>query len=183
MSSGICIRDARDDDGPALIDLIGSIFAEYPGCVLDVDGEAPELRAIATHFAHRRGLFWVVEDWVVEDSVVEDSVTEDGDAGVPAEIVGCVGFAPSAEPRTAELFKLYVAARARRRGLGSRLCDLVEAESARQGMQRLQLWSDTRFEDAHRLYTGRGMQRQPETRELLDKSDTVEFRFTKDLPG
>ena len=38
------IRDARDDDEPGLIALIAGVFAEYPGCVMDVDGELPELR-------------------------------------------------------------------------------------------------------------------------------------------
>ena len=40
----ILIRDARDDDGDALIALIETCWADYPGCFLDVDGENPELR-------------------------------------------------------------------------------------------------------------------------------------------
>jgi len=42
------IRVARDDDEAGLVALIGGCFAEYPGCLLDVDGEIPELRAVAT---------------------------------------------------------------------------------------------------------------------------------------
>lgn len=43
--SGLVIRDGRDSDSEQLITLIESVYAEYPGCVLDVDGEAPHLRS------------------------------------------------------------------------------------------------------------------------------------------
>jgi hypothetical protein len=42
------IRPGRDSDAAGFIALIGACWAEYPGCVLDVDGELPELRALAT---------------------------------------------------------------------------------------------------------------------------------------
>src|SRR5262245_29152231 len=55
------IREGRDEDADGLIALLGGVFAEYPGCVLDVDGELPELRAIATSFRRWGGRFWVDE--------------------------------------------------------------------------------------------------------------------------
>ena len=55
------IRAARDADADELIALIGAVFDEYPGCVLDVDGEMPELRAIASAFNAASGRFWVAE--------------------------------------------------------------------------------------------------------------------------
>ena len=154
------IRDACDDDGDALIELIGSVFAEYPGCVLDVDGELPELRAIATAFANWNGRIWV--------------------ATLAEHIVGCVGFSISA-PQQVELRKLYVARPARRAGLGSRLCDLVEQEATERNAQIVELWTDTRFVDAHRLYERRGYVRGPDTRELHDRSNTVEYYYRKRL--
>lgn len=54
------VRDARDTDAEGLIALIDGCWSEYPGCILDVDGELPELRAIATYFAGLGGRFWVV---------------------------------------------------------------------------------------------------------------------------
>ena len=42
------IRPGRDEDASGFIRLIGDAWAEYPNCVLDVDGEVPELRALAT---------------------------------------------------------------------------------------------------------------------------------------
>ena len=50
------LRPARDSDSAGVIALIGRVFAEYPGCVLDVEAEEPELRAPATHFDR----FWVL---------------------------------------------------------------------------------------------------------------------------
>ncbi len=151
------LRDARDADADGLIALIGSCFAEYPNCILDVDGEIPELRGIATYFARHEGRCWVAER--------------------DASVVGCVGVTPATEPGGVELKKLYVLAPERRHRLGSRLTDLVEDEGRRRGARFVDLWSDTRFEAAHRFYEARGYVRSGETRELHDQSDTVEYYF------
>lgn len=158
------IREARDEDAEGLIALIGGVFAEYPGCVLDVDGESPELRAIATAFRGWGGRFWVAEDG--------------------GRVVGCVGFKTrsSGPALQVELCKLYVAREARRRGLGGALCELVEAEARARGAELVELWSDTRFLDAHRLYESRGYVRGPETRPLHDLSNSIEFYFRLALP-
>jgi putative acetyltransferase len=154
----ITYRDARDEDTTALITLIAAVFDEYPGCVMDVDGEIPELRKIASHFRALGGRFWVAER--------------------QGEVVGCVGFAPLPNGR-AQLHKLYVRANCRRIGIGGRLCELVEATARERGITHLELWSDTRFETAHLVYERRGYRRGSQTRELHDKSATVEFFFEK----
>src|SRR5690348_11650557 len=107
------IRDGRDEDAEGLIALIGGVFAEYPGCVLDVDGELPELRSIASTFRRWGGRFWTVERG--------------------GRVIGCVGMTPSAEGGGVELRKLYVEKSERRSGLGSALCDLVEGEARALG--------------------------------------------------
>ena len=151
------IRDATDADAAGLIELIGGVFAEYPGCVLDVDGELPELRAIATHFARLGGRFWVAE--------------------IDGQIVGCIGLSPATAPGGIELRKLYVRKDARRSGLGGTLCGLVEPEARRRGAAFVHLSSDTPFDKAHRLYERRGYVRGPSTRDLHDKSDSVEYHY------
>jgi putative acetyltransferase len=155
------IRAARDEDAEGLIALIGAVFDEYPGCVLDVDGELPELRAIATAFAHAGGRFWVAER--------------------DARVVGSVGCAPAADARGVELKKLYVQRDEREHGLGGRLVDEVEREARARGARRIELWSDTRFVTAHRFYERRGWVRGAQTRELHDKSDTIEYFYVKEL--
>jgi putative acetyltransferase len=161
------VRDAEDGDAEQLIALIGGVFAEYPGCILDVEGELPELLSIATAFRAWGGRFWVAEQ--------------------EGRVVGCIGArsrggAPE-RPWSVELCKLYVAREARRRGLGGALCALVEEEARARGAAFVELWSDTRFKDAHRLYERRGYARGPETRELHDRSASVEHFFRLDLSG
>src|SRR5262245_45714447 len=157
----LVLRDARDSDSSGLIELIGSVFGEYPNCVLDVDGELPELRHIARSFAGWCGRFWVAER--------------------ERRIVGCVGCTPSLEPGGLELKKLYVAESERLSGLGSRLVGLVEHEARARRVRFIDLWSDTRFVTAHRFYERRGYARGAVTRELHDKSATVEAYFRKAL--
>jgi ribosomal protein S18 acetylase RimI-like enzyme len=58
--------------------------------------------------------------------------------------------------RYAELFTLSVAPRARGRGVGGRLCDLVEAELAARGVSELEVAVMAGNDDALRFYRRRG---------------------------
>ncbi len=156
----LVIRSAQDDDSENLIRLIGTIYAEYPGCILDVDAEMPELRRPASAAEADDGCWWVVE----------------GERG----IVGSVAVVPE-ETDVVELKKLYVSPNARRRGLGGQLVALAEREARGRRASRIVLWSDTRFADAHRLYARLGYVRAPRTRVLGDLSNTIEYHYSKDL--
>ena len=157
---GIVLRSARDGDAAGLISLIAGCFAEYSGCVLDVDGEMPYLRRIASAFSEVDGRFWVAE--------------------CAGRIVGSVGLRPR-KTGTMALVNLYVARSARRQGLGARLTGVVEDGARQRNADTVDLWSDTRFRDAHRLYERLGYQRMPETRRLNDLSSSIEFHFVKSL--
>lgn len=156
--NGLALREARDGDSEPLIALIAAVYAEYPGCVLDVDGEAPHLRRPASAFAEWGGLLWIVES--------------------PAAVVACAGFADHGE--AVELKHLYVAWSARRRGLGGHLAGLAEAAARSRRRPLIELWTDTRFADAHRLYERLGYVRGA-TRALHDLSETVEHHYQKSL--
>jgi len=155
------IRPARDDDSDGLIALIDGCFREYPGCVTDVDGEMPELYAIARYAEERRGRFWVAER--------------------ADRVVGSVGAVPAPDADGVELLKLYVDAGERGVGLGRALVGLVEDEAARRSATFVELWTDTRFTSAHRLYELLGYARSPATRALNDKSNSVEYHYRKML--
>ena len=156
------LRRAVDGDADGLIALVGAAYDEHPGCVLDLPGIDRDLTEPGTT-AGRRGSPW----WVVED---------DGPARGVIATIGC-GLVD--DDGAAELKRLYVAADQRGRGLATRLIDLVERHAAGLGARCVELWSDTRFTDAHRRYAALGYERTGEDRRLHDPSDTTEWRFVK----
>lgn len=158
----VAFREARDDDAEAVIAIIAAAYDEYPGCILDVEGEAPELLALASSHRTMGGTFWVAER--------------------TGKVVGCVGWRPL-EDGAVELLKLYVDAEARGGGLGRRLVGIVCTEARKRGAGRVELWTDTRFQAAHRLYELLGFRRAPGTRELDDLSRSVEYHYRKSLRG
>ncbi len=151
----ILLRDAGNADAAAIIELIAAAYAEYPGCVLDLEADMPELKAPASSYAQIAGKFWVAQ-----------GVAE------AARILGCVACQPAPEGGL-ELEKLYVAR-------GARLLDLVEAEAVARQAGAIALWTDTRFEAAHAFYAARGFRRTGQRR-LDDASKSVETSFRKDL--
>jgi ribosomal protein S18 acetylase RimI-like enzyme len=151
------LRPGSDEDAAGFIQLISACWAEYPGCVMDVDAEVPELRALASYFAQAGGALWVAE--------------ADG------AIVGMVGVRPGWE-----ICKMYVAASHRGSGLADALLDRAEAFAREAGAERLELWSDTRFERAHAFYAKRGYVRGA-IRVLNDLSNSLEFHFAKPVNG
>ena len=78
---------------------------------------------------------------------------------------------------------LYVLPEARRMGIASYLVGMVEKHLARMGVVELELWSDIRFVDAHRLYRSLGWRQLDETCDIDDLSDSTEYHFVKKLPG
>jgi putative acetyltransferase len=165
------LREATDADSWSLIALIAACWAEYPGCITDVAGEYPELLAPARHYHDLGGRLWVLPEggW----------------------IAGCVGVCPGPGPAgpgghqqgpgRAELVKLYVARHRRRQGLGPALVDVAEQAARDLGCTVVELWSDTRFLDAHRLYQRLGYRPTGATRQLYDLSATEEYAFAKSL--
>jgi GNAT superfamily N-acetyltransferase len=157
---GPTIRPGRDEDEAAYIRLIGEAWAEYPGCVFDVDAELPELHALATHFAGLSGAVWVAEE-----------------AGA---ILGMIGVVPDAGGAR-EIRKLYVDRAARGSGLAQRLLATAEAHAAAHGARDLFLWTDTRFTRAHRFYGKQSFVREGALRTLADLSNSIEYRYAKPL--
>jgi GNAT superfamily N-acetyltransferase len=161
--SGVILRPGRDADAEDFIRLIGDCWSEYPGCILDVDGELPELRALATYFAEAGGALWAAE--------------QDG------RVIGMAATRPMDQDAAYEICKVYVAKASRGGGLAHDLLGAAEAHARSAGAERLVLWSDTRFATAHRFYEKRGFVRQGSIRVLDDISKSLEFRYAKPIAG
>ena len=151
----VTTASAADVDG--VIALIGRVFAEY-GFIFDAAVEVPDLQAFAAHYAPPHGAFYVVR----KDAMVVGSVgVERLDAG------------------RAELHRLYLDAAWRGQGHGRALVEAVLEWCRAQALPRLVLWSDTRFDLAHRLYARMGFRRTGERILPEDVNDTREHGFER----
>ena len=144
-------------DAPGVIDLIGRVYAEY-GFVYDPRVEVPDLLRFAQHYEPPRGAFFVVRDG--------------------HRVVGSVGV-ERLDGGGAELHRLYLDATLRGHGTGRALVDAVLDWCRAQEISRLILWSDTRFDQAHRLYTRMGFQRTGERTLPDDLNQTREYGFER----
>jgi putative acetyltransferase len=153
------LRDATDDDSWDLVALIGACWGEYPGCVMDVHGECRDLLAPATTYRQAGGWIGVLVDRC-------------------GTVVASVAYR-RLDASTADMERLYVGRRWRRQGLAAGLVAEVEQRAARAGCSTMELWSDSRFVDAHAFYVRLGYSASGATRALGDRSATVEHHFAK----
>ena len=158
----LVLRAGRDADAADVIALIGACWAEYPGCVMDVDGEVPELRALASYYAGQGGALWVA------------------DAG--GRVVGMVATKPL-DQGAWEICKMYAYPEQRGSGLARSLIDTAEDFARGHGATAMKLWTDTRFDRAHRFYENCSYVRVGAIRALNDLSNTMEFGYAKALTG
>jgi putative acetyltransferase len=189
---GFAVRQATDSDAGGVIGLYAACWGEHVGMVLDTVGEMAHLNYVASHYARVGGLAWVAERGAIDGAErgaidgaervaiggAERRAIDGAERG--ASIAGSVAWRPVADDH-AELQMLYVMPDARRNGLASHLVVRVEQRVADLGFGMLELWSDIRFPDAHRLYRALGWEQLEETRHVDDLSDSTEFHFLKPL--
>jgi GNAT superfamily N-acetyltransferase len=157
LRGALPIAPASADDVPAVIALIGRVFAEY-GFVYDPAVEVPDLLAFARHYAPPAGAFFVVR-------------REEG-------VVGSVGV-ERMDVDAAELHRLYLDVHLRGHGSGRALVETVLSWCRREGISDLVLWSDTRFDRAHRLYERMGFRRTGERTLAGDANQSREYRYDR----
>jgi putative acetyltransferase len=151
------LRTATANDTAGILKLIAEVYAEY-GLVLDTDNDEPHLLHVTDFFRSRDGDFWVVDDDNLTRATVGVFLTE----------------------AAAELKTLYVHPSLRRQGWGRRLVELVMDYSRHAGKRKIQLWSDTRFINAHRLYKQMGFT-ECGMRQIHDSNMSEEYGFEKQL--
>ena len=153
MRSAPLIRPGHDSDAPAFIALIARCWADYPDCPLDVDTDAPELRALATYYGGRGGALWIAPSGT-----------------------GMIATAPRT-PTLWEICRVYVHPDRHGSDLARQLLDLAERHALTAGATTLCLWTDTRFHRAHAFYEKHGYTRLPDTRSPC--AGVVEYGYEK----
>ncbi len=162
MTAAPALRPGRDEDADGFIKLIGACWAEYPGNILDVDGEVPELRALASYYAQQGGALWAAD--------------HDG------RLAGMVGTRPLGDGAW-EVCKMYTDAALRGAGLAQILIGAAEDFARAAGGTRMKLWTDTRFDRAHRFYEKQSYVRAGPLKVHNDLSNSIEFEYAKPLAG
>ena len=128
------VRRAASADADAIAGVVRAVYDEH-GFTWDAGGYHADLEDAAAHYG---GAFWVAE---LDGEIVGTVGLELGPEGVGG-LAGC----------DCSLERLYVLDRARGRGIGSALLRAVLDEARAHGRRRMAIWTDKRFEDAHRLY-------------------------------
>ena len=157
VDEGLVVRAASEADASGVIALIGRVFAEYR-FVYDPAVEVQDLLSFRAHYEPPHGAFFVVRRG--------------------GQIVGSVGV-ERIDAGTAELHRLYLDAELRGRRVGRALVEAVLDWCRARSIARLVLWSDTRFDLAHRLYTRMGFHQSGERVLHADVNDTREYGFER----
>jgi O-acetylserine/cysteine efflux transporter len=157
LGPALPVQPATRADAAAVVDLISRVYAEY-NFVCDPRVEFPDLFSFDQHYAAPHGAFFVVRE-----------------GGV---IVGSAGV-ERVDGDTAELHRLYLDARLRGRGTGWALTEATLDWCRARRIRRMILWSDTRFDQAHRLYLRMGFQRTGERTLPDDLNQTREYGFER----
>ena len=155
--AGVVVSGADRLDASGIVALVARVFAEY-GFVFDPATEVPDLVHFENHYEPPRGAFFAVRD-----------------GGL---IVGSVGV-EQLDPATAELHRLYLDAYLRGQGTGRALVEEVLGWCRARAVSRLVLWSDTRFEQAHRLYERMRFRQTGERTLPDDVNQTREYLFER----
>lgn len=157
--SSLNIRFARKTDIPDLVALIGDAFTEYS---LDMDPaiEVPDFLSFEKSYDFQtKHLITALWDHKISGC---GAVTIDGDI--------------------AWLSRIYVHTGFRKRGIGTGIMQRLTELALDSGTDTIELWSDTRFTDAHRLYQRFGFMQSGRERVLPDDpNDTVEYHFFRNL--
>lgn len=149
MDNQEVIRLVRAGDELGVAETVREVYDEY-GFTWDPEGYHADLYDLSRFSSNSSGRFWVAED-----------------AGV---IVGCAGISRfdlvpgssgsivslEGELRVAgtdcDVVRMYVRPSSRGSGIGSKLMTEIVKSAQEWACHGLEIWSDKRFEAAHRLY-------------------------------
>jgi len=145
----IVIRAADNTDCAGVIDVIRAVFDEYSFTWDEGDYHA-DLYDLDRFYAAQGDDFFVAEldGRIIGTVALERFDTIVGPAGELRLIDGFIRV----QGCDCSLERLYVHPNARRMGLGHQLTAHIVSLAKSEGRRAIELWSDKKFVDAHRLY-------------------------------
>ena len=175
----IQIREADNSDIAGIVRVIHAVFDEY-GFTWEEDGYHADLYDIEGHYTQRGHTFLVAESdgLVIGTAALERFATIDGPLGELKLIDGFIRV----QGCDCALERLYVHPEARRCGAGFALLETIIDIAKREGRLAMELWTDKRFVDAHRLY-GRFGAAANGDRICHDPDQSPEWGMMIDLTG
>lgn len=143
------IRPATNQDTEGIAATIREVYEEY-GFTWDAEDYMADVHDVETHYFRKGGCFWVCENesGVVGTVGLEVFSPIPGKLGETALTAGRIRICGA----DCSLERLYVRPSARRRGIGEALTLRCTSEAKALGRTNMELWSDKRLIDAHRLY-------------------------------
>ncbi|MBX3097265.1 MAG: GNAT family N-acetyltransferase, partial [Fimbriimonadaceae bacterium] len=145
-----CIRPCQREDSAQAMQVVQSVFGEY-GFTWDGSDYFDDLAGLPDTYPDG---FWVAER---NNEVVGVGGLERHDrfTGEPGQLVH-VEDQLRVAGTDGELVRMYVLPSARKQGIGSGIGECICNEARYLGMRALEIWSDKKLEDAHRLYAKMG---------------------------
>ena len=155
------LRPAQENDTQAIVDLVGGIYREYGFeiCLEDAESDLARVKDV-----YPPGSFMVLVD---TDETIRATVA----------LTPCLERA-----NVSWLKRLYLDASLRGGGHANDLLDWALTRSSALKRFRVELWSDIRFERAHRFYEKHGFRHDGTVRHMTDGYEPYdEFFFAKEL--
>lgn len=144
------IRFATQADAEAAAEVVRAVYEEY-GFTWESDGYHSDLYGLQTHYLDQGDLFWVAESAdgkIVATNALSFHERVAGSEGHLVQVSGKVRIAGT----DCALNRLYVHPEGRRQGIGQAMMQLTIDTATKRGCKAIEIWSDKKFEDAHRLY-------------------------------
>jgi putative acetyltransferase len=173
------LRPATAADSAAVAAVVEAVYAEY-GFAWEPEGCQADLYDLGAHYLERGHLVWVVTGATGIEGVIGLKLFEPvpGPVGSAVELHGVVRLAGC----DAALARLYVHPAARRRGTGTGLLRTALDAGRQRSRRAVEIWSDKRLEEAHRLYRRFGA-RPVADRLIFDPDPCEEWGLVVDLAG
>ncbi len=144
------IRLATQADAHAAAEVVHAVYDEY-GFTWECEGYHADLYGLQEHYLDRGDLFWVAESpsgEIIATNALNFHEPVPGSVGHLVRHGGKVRIAGT----DCALNRLYVHPNGRRQGIGQAMMRLTMDVAAERGCKAIEIWSDKKFEDAHRLY-------------------------------